>query len=156
MKLLIATLSIFLFYTQSSFAYPVHVMEKLVKREGIENIKVVYANWDTENFFENEVPWGTRIAWGAIDNPFVNGEMPLANFLETFQLLVPMGGADGVQCVDLYEAGTLSTPENATIQKCTVNYGQFQLDMIVKDYAIGNAVEDSDILPVAVGLRVVK
>lgn len=155
MKLLLATLAALL-YSQSSFAYPVHVMERLVKREGIENIKVVYADWDTENFLENEVPWGTRIAWGAIENPFTDGEMPLAKFLETFQLLVPVGGTNGVKCVELYNAGTLITPENATIQKCTVDYGQFQLDMIVKEYAIGNAVEDSEILPVAVGLRVIK
>jgi hypothetical protein len=156
MKLLLATLATLFISTQASFAYPVHVMEKLVKREGIENLKVVYADWDTENFFENEVPWGTRAAWGAIENPFTDGEMPLAKFLETFQLLVPVKGAEGVKCVELYNAGTLITPENATIQKCTVDYGQFQLDMIVKDYSIGNAVEDSDILPVAVGLRVVK
>ena len=142
--------------SQTALANNYSVMERLVKREGLEGVRVVYANYETEKFFEEETSWGTRASWGGIENPFVDGEMPLVEFLETFSLLVPDGGADGVDCVNLYEAGTLTTGKNTTMQKCTVKYGMFELDMIVDSYAIGNAVEDADISNFApVGLRYV-
>ena len=137
-----------------AIANPYSVMEKLVKREGLEGIKVVYANYETEKFFEEDTDWGSRASWGGIENPFDGGEMLLVNFLETFFLLVPEGGANGVVCRNIYEAGTLITYKNSTIQTCTVNYGIFELDMIVDSYAIGNAVEDAEISSFApVGLR---
>lgn len=133
------------------------IINSLVKRENIENVQITYLDNKTRTFFEDEVQWDSK-GWPSKENPFKkHGRMDLKAFLETFDLLIPTGAYDGIDCKDIY--GVSGGHFFSTASVCTVKYTKYDsvwfLKMMVESNSWGNAVSGARISSdFFVGLRV--
>lgn len=131
-----------------AFGWSGWVISDLTKRENIKDVKVTYQDWETKTFFESEVKWGTK-GWPSEKNPFGNSDtMNLKEFLDTFELLIPIGGYKGGKCkeLDYRVSGGLII---SAAHSCTVNYNMYgkiwSLTMMVVGFTMGNAIEEASI-----------
>lgn len=124
------------------------IIADLTKRENIKDVEITYTDSETASFFKYDVEWGSKW-WPSEKNPFNNNDtMSLKTFLDTFELLIPVGGYDGGSCKEL-DYSIYGGLINNTAYKCTIKYEKYgktwSLTMMAISFSMGNAVEGASI-----------